>query len=210
MGIPERRQREKQERIELIKRSAGRLFVSQGYENTSIDQIAKEAELAKGTIYLYFKSKEELFFSIVEQNLASHLERLYDLSQKADEPADAKLVKAAELTFEFYLREPATIHLIMRYRAKEFRDLLSPEKLERLRTLMRSNLKAVEKIISRGIKQGVFAPTNAHVASIVFWNIFMGVIQFQENRMDGEGRDYRKLTLDQALGYFCSGLKAGT
>ena len=174
-----------------------------------MDQIAEEAEISKATIYLYFKSKEELFFSIVNQKLADHLKRLYDLIQNADEPADAMLVKVAELTFEFYLRDPAPVQLIMRYRAKEFRGLLSTEKLESLRVLMRSNLKGVEKIIARGIEEGIFASTDAWVTSIVFWNIFMGVIQFQENRMDENSRDYRKPILDKALEYFFRGLKAG-
>ena len=209
MGIAERKQREQAARRELIKNSASRLFSLQGYTNTTIEQIALEAELSKATIYLYFKSKEELFFSIVEKSLTDCLDRLDVLTSHLDEPADVTLNKIKELTFEFYMREPSTIHLIRRYKTKEFRKLLSPKHHERLRSLMRTNLKGVEKIIGRGIKQGIFASTDAWVAAIIFWNIFMGVIQFQENRIDENSRDYRKPTLDQAIEYFYAGLKAG-
>src|SRR5580692_5739466 len=54
--------------------AARRIFARLGYSATNVEDIAKEAGMAKGTIYLYFKSKEEVFAGV----LAHDLERLTD------------------------------------------------------------------------------------------------------------------------------------
>ncbi len=65
MGTRERRQREADNRRQEILDAAQRLFWKNGYAGTSIPQIAKEAELAPGTIYLYFPSKEALYVELL-------------------------------------------------------------------------------------------------------------------------------------------------
>ena len=64
MGIAERKEREKEQRRNNIIDAAESVFFSKGIENATMDEIAEEAELSKGTLYLYFKSKEELLFAI--------------------------------------------------------------------------------------------------------------------------------------------------
>ena len=64
MGIQERREREKELRRNAIIDAAEEVFVERGFTGATIDQIAKKAELAKGTIYLYFKSKEGLLLAV--------------------------------------------------------------------------------------------------------------------------------------------------
>jgi TetR/AcrR family transcriptional regulator len=65
MGISERKIREKEQRHKEILDAAERLFFSRGYEDVSMDEIAREVELNKATLYLYFKNKETLFATIV-------------------------------------------------------------------------------------------------------------------------------------------------
>jgi AcrR family transcriptional regulator len=64
MGTAERREREKQERRQGIIDAAERVFFSKGVKAASMDEIAETAEVSKGTLYLYFKSKEEIYLSI--------------------------------------------------------------------------------------------------------------------------------------------------
>ncbi len=65
MATTDRKEREKEQRRNAIIDAAEKLFFSRGYDNVSMDEIAKEVELGKGTLYLYFKNKEALFFAIV-------------------------------------------------------------------------------------------------------------------------------------------------
>ena len=64
MGIAERREREKEQRRKEIIDAAEKVFFREGFGRASMEQVAAESELSKGTLYLYFKSKEELYFAI--------------------------------------------------------------------------------------------------------------------------------------------------
>ena len=64
MGIAERRKREKEIRRNAILDAAEQLFFTRGIENTTMDDVADAAELSKGTLYLYFKNKEDLLHGI--------------------------------------------------------------------------------------------------------------------------------------------------
>jgi len=69
MTIADRKEREKEHRrIEIID-AAEKLFFTKGISNTTVDEVAEEAELSKGTIYLYYKSKEELYAAIILRGL---------------------------------------------------------------------------------------------------------------------------------------------
>ncbi|HEY0196036.1 MAG TPA: TetR/AcrR family transcriptional regulator [Methanobacterium sp.] len=65
MSVISRRQREKEQRRKDIIMAAEKLFFKRGYDNVSMNDIAKEVELSKATLYLYFDNKEALFFLIV-------------------------------------------------------------------------------------------------------------------------------------------------
>jgi AcrR family transcriptional regulator len=67
MGVKERREREEQARLTEILRAAEAVFAEQGYHQARMDDIAEKAELAKGTLYYYFKSKDEIFLHILER-----------------------------------------------------------------------------------------------------------------------------------------------
>lgn len=59
-----RKERETQLRKQIILEAAEKLFLSKGYEATTMDEIANEAEFSKGTVYKYFISKDELYIAI--------------------------------------------------------------------------------------------------------------------------------------------------
>lgn len=65
MATADRKEREKEQKRKTIVDAAEKLFFSRGFDNVSMEDIAKEVELGKGTLYLYFKSKDSLFFAIV-------------------------------------------------------------------------------------------------------------------------------------------------
>lgn len=65
MGVTERRQREKDKRRADIVDAAEALFFAKGFSTTTMDGVAAAAELSKGTLYLYFESKEDLLHAII-------------------------------------------------------------------------------------------------------------------------------------------------
>src|SRR5258705_1122081 len=68
--------------------AAQRLFARYGYRKTTVDELAREAGIAKGTVYLYFKSKEEIAVGRIERVLESMRVRLEGIASSAGSPLD--------------------------------------------------------------------------------------------------------------------------
>lgn len=76
MGIEERKQRERERRRQNIINAAETVFSHYSFEASTMDNVAAEAELSKGTLYLYFKNKQELCMAIVSRSIAALLAEL--------------------------------------------------------------------------------------------------------------------------------------
>jgi len=137
---------------ERILRSAAECFTRFGFKKTSIDAVAERAGVAKGTIYLYCDSKEDLFYQSVHRELRTWIA---ELSKKIDprRPANELLFELAASDLEFVESRPLVRDLLFGM----FHGLLPDwaERFEELRTL---GQKHVMEVLELGIRQGVFAP----------------------------------------------------
>ena len=84
---------------ESILRAATRVFARNGYFNSKVADIARQADVADGTVYLYFKSKEEILHSIFDQNMAEAIASGRVLIEKLRDPGE-KLRRIAMLHLE--------------------------------------------------------------------------------------------------------------
>ena len=83
----------------MILRAATRVFARNGYFNSKVADIARAAEVADGTVYLYFKSKEEILHSIFDQNMAEAIAAGRKLIENLVDPRE-KLRRIAKLHLE--------------------------------------------------------------------------------------------------------------
>src|SRR5438105_14683417 len=72
----------------IILRAATRVFARNGYFNSKVADIARAADVADGTVYLYFKSKEEILHSIFDQNVAEAIAAARELIQGIADPRE--------------------------------------------------------------------------------------------------------------------------
>ena len=84
---------------ELILRAATVVFARNGYFNSKVADIARAADVADGTVYLYFKSKEEILHSIFDQNMADAIAAGRELIEAISDPRE-KLRRIAQLHLE--------------------------------------------------------------------------------------------------------------
>ncbi len=84
MSIAERKQREKEDMRSLILDAARKIFLEKGYYEASMRNIAEEIEYSPGTIYLYFKDKDEIFHALHEEGFRRMLEKMQPLEHVAD------------------------------------------------------------------------------------------------------------------------------
>ena len=82
MSILTRRQRERTQRREAILVAAREVFFARGFSNATMGQIAQAAELSKGTLYLYFESKDDLFLALCAQELEGLATRFESIAQE--------------------------------------------------------------------------------------------------------------------------------
>ena len=76
MGVKERREREGNARLDAILAAAETVFARDGYQQARMEDIAATAELAKGTLYYYFKSKDEIFGRLLERESGKVLDEI--------------------------------------------------------------------------------------------------------------------------------------
>jgi AcrR family transcriptional regulator len=112
MGIAERKEREKQQRKQEIIQAAEKVFYSMGVDQATMDDIAAKAELSKGTLYLYFRSKEDLFFEVARKAIGmlnTHTSKAVESSANAIE----KLGAMGKATIEFMQSHPKHMQAII-------------------------------------------------------------------------------------------------
>ena len=81
---------------------ACRMFLAQGFDAASMGAIAREAGVSKGTLYVYFKSKEDLFEAIVEEQCRQQAEQIFTFDQ--DAPIEVELRRVGEELTRFLCR----------------------------------------------------------------------------------------------------------
>lgn len=105
MGTAERREREKEQRRSEIIDAAEKVFFSKGMSNATMEEVADEAELSKGTIYLYFKNKEDLYLAIILRGLAV-LEQMFEEASGSHTAGRDKIEAIGRAFFSFCIRYP--------------------------------------------------------------------------------------------------------
>jgi AcrR family transcriptional regulator len=109
-------QQKSQRRDEIIA-AAKKVFARKGFHDTTIADIAKEAELAYGSVYWYFDSKDDLFRQLIaveEYGLRTHVAVALAKSGTQFGFAEAPFRASLRATFEFFDANPATAKLLFR------------------------------------------------------------------------------------------------
>ena len=114
-----RRQRQREERLELFTDVAEKLFLEKGYENTTIEEIARNAEFSKRAVYLYFNDKHELFSAVLLRGLERLRQRIHS-ARDAHEPGRDRLLAMARAYGHAMLEQPAFFELVMRFERYDF------------------------------------------------------------------------------------------
>jgi AcrR family transcriptional regulator len=100
-------ERRKQERPAELLAAALALFVERGYAATRLDDVAARAGVSKGTLYLYFDNKEELFKAVVRENIVARISETRALARQFDGPRDELLRQLVRRWWQQHGRTPA-------------------------------------------------------------------------------------------------------
>jgi len=153
--------------VERIQRSALKLFVSNGYRATTVDDIAKAGGLTKGAVYFYYPSKAAILFPLLDEVERLLVDQMFERVEKAGPRAQDKLVAlmhgqsvVAADKAEYYL-----LFLLMLLEFKGADDDIEARTMKIYRRIYRS----IEELVQQGKTAGEFRtdlPTR-EVASII-------------------------------------------
>ncbi len=155
MGTAERKEREKKQRRRAILKAARKIFFEKGLQAASMDEIAETAELSKGTLYLYFRSKEDLYVSLLEEGLAI-LRRMFEEVEARPLPADEALRQIGFTYYQFFKQYPDYFNILVFADSRVLHSQVSEEVLECSEQRSLACLQVVAQVFARGVKEGFF------------------------------------------------------
>jgi len=210
MGIRERKQRERERRRQQILVAAKRVFSSNGFSGATMEDIAREAELSAGTLYLYFRNKDELFSSLfirVLQYLNLRLEHV--ISTTADQGVHQRLESLKVAMLDVYRFDPVMLVNLFHLQSSDTMRNLSEDLLEEIRNLSEKSLRTLAKIFEPGVQGGDIRELPPGVLADIAWALFSGVVLWEESkRMIDTDKEYLESTLETAFDIFQRGITA--
>jgi AcrR family transcriptional regulator len=182
MGIKERKEREKERRRQQIMVAARRVFSDKGFSRATMEDIANEAELSAGTIYLYFKNKDELCASLtlrILQYLQMRVEHVYN---EKELNISEKINSLKTALYDVYEFDPLILRNMFHLHSSETFKNLSSELLDEINRLSRKAIRTIGTIFKDSLKDGVFADRDATEIAYVVWAVFSGLALWEESR----------------------------
>ena len=157
---------------------AVKLFSQKSFHDVKMDEIAEELSIAKGTIYLYFKSKEKLYLEILEESYEA-IEAILENEIAIDEPSPVKLKKVLGIIFSFYRRNLDVLKILSRDETHLIKEHFEFTEHWRLR-----RLKFYEIILEKGIREGSFIVQNPKLTALIIFGLVRSVMFFYSTKKD--------------------------
>ena len=165
-------------RSDEILRTATDLFSEKSFHDVTMEEIAEEMGVSKGTIYNYFSSKENLYLEILKESFEA-IETLLHKEIENSDPAPAKLKKLLTTIFTFYRENRKVLRILSRdetHLLKEHFELTEKWRMERLRLY--------EKIMEKGIDEGSFVDQNPKLRALMLYGAVGAVMVHHDFSMD--------------------------
>lgn len=180
-------QKKNEQTMNRIFDSAEVLFSTKEFFDVKMEDIAKNADVGKGTIYTYFKSKEELLFKCLTNNIDEDQSRMAEILQ-SDTDFDERLHKIFNYLYEFMKKKGPMLHQYMKIGPKY---KMSSADHQFLHEKFENGLNILSVFFQKGIDDGILNDVmNARQLAIVFQKLFDFNVIFSfygEPEMSAEG-----------------------
>ena len=159
------------ERRAAIIEAAERCFAGRGYHDTQISDIIAEAKVARGTFYLYFKSKHEIFHTILDDFIAKLQEQILTIELGADTNPAEQMRRNVERIVDLVFARPEIGKIL-------FNEAVGLDKVidERLREFYDRIIDMISSSIGRGISLGLVRRVNPRLAACIVLGAFREIL----------------------------------
>jgi TetR/AcrR family transcriptional regulator len=193
MGIVERKEREKEHRKEEILDAAQKVFFEKGLTTATMDEIAEAAELSKGTLYLYYKSKEDMYLAVMMRGM-DVLYKIYEPIVASEDSTLQKLVKFGDTYKEYFHSHRSFFRMFYFLQAPQFHKQVSEEMRQACSVENRRMWDLLIGLLRRGMEEGAFrSDLNPVEIAIILWSSATALLL----RLDSEGETWKeRLNID--------------
>ncbi len=209
MSSEERRKKEKENRKNAILKAARKLFFERGFKSVTVDLIAAKAEVSKGSIYLYFDSKEEIYTQIL---IAANIERHKEIENfaKREGTATELLLKFSHDYIDFFFENKELFRILMTFMLHADNMNLTEDQNTQLIHTTNENIRVIAEILQKGIDVGEFSPDiNIRQAQNSIWGMLNGITSLYIYTGAPDKRAERILdTVNDSLKVYLKGIKA--
>lgn len=171
MTAQDRKRQERQARRRRIQDAARPVFVERGFARASIEQIAKQAQLSVGAIYLYFQSKEDLYVSILETSLQDLDASLAEVRQG---DAKGRLAAAWTRLSGWVEAEPEMARALAMTSQPGLRAQLTEDVTAGIGTAITRLREHLGACVADGIHAGAFRSVSPAEVADLLWTAFTG------------------------------------
>jgi TetR/AcrR family transcriptional regulator len=206
MGITERREREKRGRQDLAINAAMELYNEEGYHAITMEKIAERSELSRAALYLYFKTKDEIFISAIVASTNYFEEILQNFYDRRESIKENLLEELWECFWIFYQKDPVTFNASLYFHQSEIIRNLPEDMRERLYESGSRVVKLQHKIIKYGVDEGIFIKCNHMTLTEVIWTCFFGITQLERSKQVVSRKNHLDITQDLAIKVLTRGI----
>ncbi len=179
MGIQQRKEREKEIRRNDIIEAAERVFFTKGYDSATMDDVAKEAEFSKRTVYVYFNSKEQIYFEIMTRGYRLLINMIINnLTNKKACNAIETISQMALIFYRFSIESPEYFSAIMDYENGEFdfQNGIPDQSREECYALGEEILGYLIRTLEKGIEEkSIRSDLEVVRTALVLWACMIGI-----------------------------------
>jgi AcrR family transcriptional regulator len=209
LSSEERRKKEKENRKNSILKAARKLFFERGFKSVTVDLIAAKAEVSKGSIYLYFDSKEEIYTQIL---ISANIERHKEVENFARQEGKASelLLMFARNYVDFFLDNNELFRILMTFMLHADNMNLTEDQNTQLIHTTNENIRIVSEILRKGVDDGEFV-SNIDIRQVqnAIWGMLNGIISLYIYTGAPEKRAERINTIVRdSINVFIRGIKS--
>jgi len=193
-----------QDRRKTILRAAVEVFARKGYHGCRIADVAREAGVAYGLVYHYFKNKEELLQLVFETGWGGFMSRIRDAAE-ASAPLEQKIGRIAQVAFEAYRIDPRGVRVLV----LEFARSPSTGEANR-RTAFAEVLGVITRMFERARARGELRAglEPALCAAMLFGSVEMSLTGFVMGLLDPRESGLLAQAQEQLTSLFLDGARA--
>jgi AcrR family transcriptional regulator len=208
MIFEKRRSREKEIRKSAILKAARKLFFERGFKSVTVESIAKKAELSKGAVYLYFKSKDEIYSQILLNDIDKFHEKVAGLCKNGGSASDM-LIRLSAVYVDFFLKDRELFRILITFMLHANHSNLPEDLQTHIIKSTNQTVDIIEKVFQYGIDNGEFSSSlNVRKIRNALWGFLNGVVSLYifisaESRRE----ELIRSTITAGLDVFIEGLK---